>query len=78
MGDDGAAMEAGMAGKAVSRRALLVLLLLLFHDPQADLKLLDVAPGEGKMTEAFAALSDPRYDMSGSVRGPSRLHPMVG
>ena len=58
VGDDGAAVEATMAGKALSRRALLLLLLLLFHDPNQ------------KMTEAFAALADPRYDISGSVRGP--------
>lgn len=55
--DDGAAVEAGMAGKGLAKRALLVLLLLLFHNPQAN----------AKIRVAFASLTDPRFDRSGSA-----------
>lgn len=57
VGDDGAAVEAGMAGKAISKRALLVLLLLVFYNPQAN----------AKITMAFASLTDPRFDSSNSA-----------
>lgn len=57
VGDDGAAVEAGMAGKAVSKRALVVLLLLLFYNPQAN----------GKIRVAFASLTDPRVDASAAT-----------
>ncbi|CAJ1427406.1 unnamed protein product [Effrenium voratum] len=52
VGDDGAAVEAGSAGKALSKRALLVLLLLLFHSPQ----------DHPRIAQAFASLADPRLD----------------